>query len=205
MPGRHSHSLVRILLACYNLHLTFEILLLGYEVIFHKLSYILYADKFALWPLGFITDAHHNKNKKSVCYGFMINFWLHAFLTHCLFLLPGPESDGGILPRSLNVIFNSIEGRVYAQNNIKPHRCRDFTRLTKDQQDEDSTNKRNLMRLSKEVRFNSKTSRTISPCFAFLMKCKLVSSYFLSHCFFSSEWFSEKHDELQLQVNNTGG
>ncbi|XP_029620351.1 kinesin-like protein KIF20B [Salmo trutta] len=73
------------------------------------------------------------------------------------FTFLGPESDGGILPRSLNVIFNSIEGRVYAQNNIKPHRCRDFTRLTKDQQDEDSTNKRNLMRLSKESDFLKST------------------------------------------------
>ncbi|XP_064806882.1 kinesin-like protein KIF20B isoform X1 [Oncorhynchus masou masou] len=73
------------------------------------------------------------------------------------FTFLGPESDGGILPRSLNVIFNSIEGRVYAQNNIKPHRCRDFTRLTKDQQDEESTNKRNLMRLSKESDFLKST------------------------------------------------
>ncbi|KAL0984139.1 hypothetical protein UPYG_G00137610 [Umbra pygmaea] len=69
------------------------------------------------------------------------------------FTFLGRESDGGILPRSLYVIFNNIEGRVYAQNNIKPHRCRDFTRLTKDQQDEETTNKRNLMRLSKEGDF----------------------------------------------------
>lgn len=66
------------------------------------------------------------------------------------FTFLGPESDGGILPRSLNVIFNSIEGRIYSQNNIKPLRCVDFTRLTKEQQDEDATNKRNLLRRFKD-------------------------------------------------------
>ncbi|XP_073774416.1 kinesin-like protein KIF20B isoform X1 [Danio rerio] len=66
------------------------------------------------------------------------------------FTFLGPESDGGILPRSLNVIFNSIEGRIYLQNNIKPHRCVDFTRLTKEQQDEEATNKRNLLRRFKD-------------------------------------------------------
>ncbi|XP_026869238.2 kinesin-like protein KIF20B [Electrophorus electricus] len=66
------------------------------------------------------------------------------------FTFLGPETDGGILPRSLHVIFNSIEGRLYTQNNIKPHRCIDFTRLTKDQQDEEATNKKNLLRRLKE-------------------------------------------------------
>ncbi|XP_053367370.1 kinesin-like protein KIF20B isoform X2 [Clarias gariepinus] len=66
------------------------------------------------------------------------------------FTFLGPESDGGILPRSLNVIFNSIEGRVYAQSNIKPHRCVDFTRLTKDQQEEEAKIKKNLLRRFKE-------------------------------------------------------
>lgn len=51
----------------------------------------------------------------------------------------------------MNVIFNSIEGRVYNQMTIKPQRCREFIRLTKDQQSEEATNKRNLFRLLKEV------------------------------------------------------
>ncbi|XP_058263209.1 kinesin-like protein KIF20A isoform X1 [Hemibagrus wyckioides] len=66
------------------------------------------------------------------------------------FTFLGPESDGGIVPRSLNVIFNSIVGRVYTQNNIKPHRCVDFTRLTKDQQEEEAKIKKNLLRRFKE-------------------------------------------------------
>ncbi|KAI5103155.1 kinesin-like protein KIF20B isoform X3, partial [Silurus meridionalis] len=69
------------------------------------------------------------------------------------FTFLGPESDGGILPRSLNVIFNSIVGRVYEQNNIKPHRCVDYTRLTRDQQEEDAKIKKNLLRRFKEVRY----------------------------------------------------
>ncbi|XP_047673502.1 kinesin-like protein KIF20A isoform X2 [Tachysurus fulvidraco] len=66
------------------------------------------------------------------------------------FTFLGPESDGGIVPRSLNVIFNSIVGRVYTQNNIKPQRCVEFTRLTKDQQEEDTKIKKNLLRRFKE-------------------------------------------------------
>ncbi|XP_060716760.1 kinesin-like protein KIF20A isoform X1 [Tachysurus vachellii] len=66
------------------------------------------------------------------------------------FTFLGPESDGGIVPRSLNVIFNSIVGRVYTQNNIKPHRCVEFTRPTKEKQEEDTMIKKNLLRRFKE-------------------------------------------------------
>ncbi|XP_017339812.1 kinesin-like protein KIF20B isoform X3 [Ictalurus punctatus] len=74
------------------------------------------------------------------------------------FTFLGPESDGGILPRSLNVIFNSIVGRVYTQNNIKPHRCVDFTRLTKDQQEEEAKIKKNLLRRFKETDLQKNSS-----------------------------------------------
>ncbi|XP_073722890.1 kinesin-like protein KIF20B isoform X3 [Misgurnus anguillicaudatus] len=82
------------------------------------------------------------------------------------FTFLGPESDGGILPRSLNVIFNSIDGRIYSQNNIKPHRCVDFTRLTKEQQDEEATNKRNLLRRCKDGDSQKSLSST-SSCSSF--------------------------------------
>ena len=64
---------------------------------------------------------------------------------------PGPDANVGLLPRSLNIIFNSIEERIYHHMNIKPQRCREFIRLTKDQESEEATNKRNLFRLLKEV------------------------------------------------------
>ncbi|KAL7869066.1 hypothetical protein AOLI_G00130540 [Acnodon oligacanthus] len=74
------------------------------------------------------------------------------------FTFLGPETDVGILPRSLNVIFNSIEGRIYTQSSIKPHRCIDFTRLTKDQQDEEATIKKNILRRFKESDLQKSTS-----------------------------------------------
>ncbi|XP_078147033.1 uncharacterized protein LOC139918632 [Centroberyx gerrardi] len=66
------------------------------------------------------------------------------------FTFLGPEHDSGLLPRSLSVIFNSIDGRVYSGSDLKPQRCRDFSRLTPDQQVQESSSKRQLLRLLKE-------------------------------------------------------
>ncbi|XP_069373606.1 kinesin-like protein KIF20A [Paralichthys olivaceus] len=66
------------------------------------------------------------------------------------FTFLGPDHDSGLLPRSLSIIFNSIEGRLYARSDLKPQRCRDFSRLTPDQQVAESSSKRNLLRLLKE-------------------------------------------------------
>uniref|UniRef100_A0A4W5RQN8 Kinesin-like protein n=1 Tax=Hucho hucho TaxID=62062 RepID=A0A4W5RQN8_9TELE len=78
------------------------------------------------------------------------------------FTFLGPEANAGILPRSLSVIFNSIEGRVYNQMTIKPQRCREFIRLTKDQQSEEATSKRNLFRLLKESDNQKSTTSQMS-------------------------------------------
>ncbi|KAM6956260.1 uncharacterized protein kif20ba [Aplochiton taeniatus] len=67
------------------------------------------------------------------------------------FTFLGHDANVGILPRSLKVIFNSIEEeRVYTQTGIKPQRCTEFIRLTKDQQSEEAACKRNLLRQLKE-------------------------------------------------------
>uniref|UniRef100_A0A3Q3JLE0 Kinesin motor domain-containing protein n=1 Tax=Monopterus albus TaxID=43700 RepID=A0A3Q3JLE0_MONAL len=66
------------------------------------------------------------------------------------FTFLGPDHDSGLLPRSLSVIFNSIEGRLYSRMDLKPQRCRDFSRLTPDQQAAESSGKKNLLRLLKE-------------------------------------------------------
>ncbi|XP_022599000.1 kinesin-like protein KIF20A [Seriola dumerili] len=66
------------------------------------------------------------------------------------FTFLGPDHDSGLLPRSLSVIFNSIEGRLYSRSDLKPQRCRDFSRLTPDQQAAESSSKKNLLRLLKE-------------------------------------------------------
>uniref|UniRef100_A0A8D3BXG8 Kinesin-like protein n=1 Tax=Scophthalmus maximus TaxID=52904 RepID=A0A8D3BXG8_SCOMX len=68
------------------------------------------------------------------------------------FTFLGPDHDSGLLPRSLSVIFSSIEGRLYARCDLKPQRCRDVSRLTPDQQAAESSSKRILLRLLREVR-----------------------------------------------------
>ncbi|KAM4525829.1 uncharacterized protein V3H82_000310 isoform 2-T3 [Fundulus diaphanus] len=66
------------------------------------------------------------------------------------FTFLGPDHNSGLLPRSLSVIFNSIEGCLYSHSDLKPQRCRDFSRLTSDQQEAEISSKKNLMRLLKE-------------------------------------------------------
>ncbi|XP_073725506.1 kinesin-like protein KIF20B isoform X3 [Misgurnus anguillicaudatus] len=67
------------------------------------------------------------------------------------FTFLGPDNDPGILPRSLNMIFGSLEGRIFNQMCLKPQRCRDFIRLTKKQENEEEITKRNLLKLFKET------------------------------------------------------
>ncbi|XP_048843736.1 kinesin-like protein KIF20B [Brienomyrus brachyistius] len=92
------------------------------------------------------------------------------------FTFLGSDSDGGILPRSLNLIFSSIEERIYTQMNIKPHRCREFTRLTKDQQDEEAANKRNIMRFFKESEFQKSMTGQPSTCRTTLLEGSTTSN-----------------------------
>ncbi|XP_045921132.1 kinesin-like protein KIF20B isoform X2 [Micropterus dolomieu] len=66
------------------------------------------------------------------------------------FTFLGPDADAGILPRSLDVIFSSIDEQVFSGMSIKPHRSREFIRLTREQQAEEAVFKRNLFRQLKE-------------------------------------------------------
>ncbi|XP_051815708.1 kinesin-like protein KIF20B isoform X2 [Acanthochromis polyacanthus] len=66
------------------------------------------------------------------------------------FTFLGPDADAGILPRTLDVIFSSIDEQVFPEMSLKPHRCREFTRLTREQQNEEALFKRNLFRQLKE-------------------------------------------------------
>ncbi|XP_078129044.1 kinesin-like protein KIF20B isoform X2 [Sander vitreus] len=66
------------------------------------------------------------------------------------FTFLGPDADAGILPRSLDVIFSSIDEQVFTGMSIKPHRCQEFTRLTVEQQAEEVAFKRNFFRQLKE-------------------------------------------------------
>ncbi|XP_056209051.1 kinesin-like protein KIF20B isoform X1 [Falco biarmicus] len=63
----------------------------------------------------------------------------------------GTEDDAGILPRAMDLLFKSIQGKLYTTMDIKPHRCRDYIKLTKDQVREETSIKNSILELTKEV------------------------------------------------------
>ncbi|XP_058840978.1 kinesin-like protein KIF20B isoform X2 [Acipenser ruthenus] len=67
------------------------------------------------------------------------------------FTFLGPGNDMGILPRSLNMLFKSIDDKLYENMDLKPQRCREHIGLTKEQQSEEIANKNAILRLIKEV------------------------------------------------------
>ncbi|MEQ2307013.1 hypothetical protein AMECASPLE_013954, partial [Ameca splendens] len=66
------------------------------------------------------------------------------------FTFLGPDCEAGILPRSLHVIFSSIHDHVFQGLGVKPHRCREFTVLNREQQAEEALFKKNLLKQLKE-------------------------------------------------------
>ncbi|XP_016413727.1 kinesin-like protein KIF20B [Sinocyclocheilus rhinocerous] len=99
---------------------------------------------------GLVRDVLEGQNSLVFTYGITNAGKTFTFL--------GPVTDPGILPRSLNMIFSSLDGRIFAQMCLKPQRCRDFIRLTKDQQNEEAVGKRNLLKLFKETDAQKSTS-----------------------------------------------
>ncbi|XP_054545928.1 kinesin-like protein KIF20B isoform X2 [Talpa occidentalis] len=63
----------------------------------------------------------------------------------------GTEENIGVLPRTLNIIFDSFRDRLYTKMNLKPHRSREYLRLSPDQEKEEVANKSALLRQIKEV------------------------------------------------------
>ncbi|XP_061546729.1 kinesin-like protein KIF20B isoform X3 [Phycodurus eques] len=66
------------------------------------------------------------------------------------FTFLGPDADAGVLPRSLDVIFSSMEEKVLTGMSIKPQRCREFVKLSEKQQAEEAAFKSNLLRHFKD-------------------------------------------------------
>ncbi|NWH32824.1 KI20B protein, partial [Chloropsis hardwickii] len=62
----------------------------------------------------------------------------------------GTEDDGGILPRTMDMLFKSIQGKLYTAMDVKPYRCRDYIKLTETQVREETAIKNSLLRLIKE-------------------------------------------------------
>ncbi|XP_052042759.1 kinesin-like protein KIF20B isoform X2 [Apodemus sylvaticus] len=63
----------------------------------------------------------------------------------------GTEENIGILPRTLNVLFDSLQERLYTKMSFKPHRCKEYLKLSSNQEKEESANKNTLLRQIKEV------------------------------------------------------
>ncbi|XP_044857162.1 kinesin-like protein KIF20B [Mauremys mutica] len=63
----------------------------------------------------------------------------------------GTEADIGILPRTMDMLFKSIHGKLYPDMDFKPLRCKDYIRLTKEQVREEIAVKNSILRLMKEV------------------------------------------------------
>ncbi|XP_053307113.1 kinesin-like protein KIF20B [Spea bombifrons] len=88
------------------------------------------------------------------------------------FTFQGTKDDAGILPRSMEMLFNTIQGNVYSKMDVKPHRCRDYIRLTKDQVKVEVAFKNNVLRQIKEVdpqcSIRSNSSRTSADTTDFL-------------------------------------
>ncbi|NWV97688.1 KI20B protein, partial [Machaerirhynchus nigripectus] len=63
----------------------------------------------------------------------------------------GTEDDVGILPRTMDMLFKSIQGKLYTAMDLKPYRCRDYIKLTESQVREETAIKNSLLRLIKEV------------------------------------------------------
>lgn len=86
--------------------------------------------------------------------------WLMWILICCdclfqTYTIQGTPKDGGVLPRSLDVLFNSIEGKHYHRMNLKPRFCTDVTRLTDDEEHRENNYKSALLSsLDKEVCVN---------------------------------------------------
>ncbi|XP_061491445.1 kinesin-like protein KIF20B isoform X2 [Rhineura floridana] len=71
----------------------------------------------------------------------------------------GTDEDGGILPRALDMLFKRIQGKLYPEMDLKPHRCREHRRLTKQEMREETSVKNSLLRLMKEVDYPSGINR----------------------------------------------
>ncbi|XP_032922701.1 kinesin-like protein KIF20B [Catharus ustulatus] len=70
----------------------------------------------------------------------------------------GTEDDVGILPRTMDMLFKSIQGKLYTAMDLKPYRCRDYIKLTENQVREETAIKNSLLRLIKEVDHQINTS-----------------------------------------------
>ncbi|KAL3861886.1 hypothetical protein ACJMK2_007900 [Sinanodonta woodiana] len=66
------------------------------------------------------------------------------------YTIQGNPSDAGVLPRALDVLFNSISGKQWGHMNLKPTMFTDVIRLTEDEELREKKLKEKILRLSHE-------------------------------------------------------
>jgi kinesin family protein 20 len=72
-----------------------------------------------------------------------------------MLIFSGKPKDAGILPRALDVLFNSINGKQWPNNILKPKMFMDVTRLSEEQSAEEAKIKeRTLKMVSFDVGLN---------------------------------------------------
>ena len=64
------------------------------------------------------------------------------------FITSGQPNDGGILPRSLDVIFNSIEDRQWSDMSLKPKMFGNVVQLTPSQLDKEQLVKERVFKMA---------------------------------------------------------
>uniref|UniRef100_A0A5F9C2G3 Kinesin family member 20B n=1 Tax=Oryctolagus cuniculus TaxID=9986 RepID=A0A5F9C2G3_RABIT len=77
----------------------------------------------------------------------------------------GTEENIGILPRTLNVLFANLQEKLYTKMNLKPHRSREYLRLSPDQEKEEVMTKSALLRQIKEVVMHNDSCDTLYGSF----------------------------------------
>ncbi|KAK1167305.1 kinesin-like protein KIF20A [Acipenser oxyrinchus oxyrinchus] len=84
--------------------------------------------------------------------------------------IQGSENDGGILPRSLDVIFNHVKGRQYQHMDFKPHLSSDVQYLDSNQVKQEKSAKAAVFAMLKEENDRSTKSNTSAASHASLLK-----------------------------------
>ncbi|XP_012620814.1 kinesin-like protein KIF20B isoform X2 [Microcebus murinus] len=87
----------------------------------------------------------------------------------------GTEENIGILPRTLNVLFDSLQDRLYTKTNLKPHRSREYLRLSLDQEKEEIASKSALLRQIKEVVMHNDSYDTVNEFEESMKDCEQAS------------------------------
>ena len=96
--------------------------------------------------------------------------WIFAFLL-CYYLcyfqtytIQGDPSNSGILPRALDVIFNSISKKLYTRPNLKPKHCQEVLSLSEDEERVEESIRKVIFSAgeNKEVKSFSQNSALVS-------------------------------------------